>query len=141
MLMFKSREFKKVKHKAMILRGLYLDKVKRELIQEYCNEMGYTCTIDNDMPVITSNDGKKHVFIQQSGDDYWAVESVPVFDKKHNIVSYQKVMENLSDILLMFNLLKVQKIKTSKLKISQRKWEESLSIKYFTSDLVPSFNT
>ena len=111
MKVYSTKEFKVIEHKALKLRNILLSRPQKGLIEEWCDTMGYHCnTLDTGLPVIKSKNYKKSVFVQEIDNDLFAIESVPVFDKNTDIISFMKVKENLTELLYMFNLYKMVQI-------------------------------
>lgn len=111
MKVYSTKEFKEIEHKALKLKNILLSRPQKGLIEEWCDTMGYHCnTLNTGLPVIKSKNYKKSVFIQEVDDNLFAVESVPVFNKNEDVISYMNVKENLTELLYMFNLYKMVRI-------------------------------
>jgi hypothetical protein len=103
--------FKSNENKQFILRNIKLKRIifSDYFVQnviEYCNDLGYFTNIQNErkLPVISTKDHKKKLFIQEKNNNFILTNSIPIYDNSFNIIDHIIIEENLSDLLIAKSL-------------------------------------
>ena len=144
--LFKGTEFRKFKHKSLELQTVLLSKSKKTQIFEYCKELGYSVTFAGDMPVIKSADRKRQIFLQEEGNEYFAIQSIPTFNNKYDVIGYTDIKENMSDKFMTFNLWKIgvkstmlgDTVKALESLFDGKNVQDAFGIQYFhTKSMIP----